>query len=183
MRLTVVGYVLLSVIGIGMLIFVIRLPKVVWRQRMQTELDNPAASARSHLGNLFGGAFAICVLTLFVWMLDGFTYLDAVLVARDWEDAAGKVTDVKSQGRSNPNRYHFQFNVDGQTFSASSYSRAPVDGPSVAIKYDQNDPSVAYIVGTSRFHCLPIWSFGFGLMLVCVFLAFLVCVGHIVIPA
>ena len=129
---------------------------------------------------LVGAALGLAVVGFFFVVTDGPTYVDILLVERDWKEADATIDRViPGVGRDALTRFVFSYSVDESAFTSTCYGPDSLANESpVRARYDGNQPEVANLVGGWRAGGSPVLPMFFFAILLLIVIPLPIAIGH-----
>lgn len=96
------------------------------------------------------GGLVLCLGIVVACVIGIVVTVDRLIIPSDWAEATGRLTSVERDGpdRKESFRLTYSFEVDGQTYTATSFRGSEGElGSTAPIRYDPDDPTQAAVVG------------------------------------
>jgi len=138
-------------------------------------------SVGHHVTMLLGTVAGFGIIGFFFVVTSGAQHLDNLLVARQWTETDGTVTlRIPPLGRDHSARYRFSYRVEQVDFAAECFGPLDFAEGATKVQYDQNEPSVACLVGGWRADGMPFFAMFFAALLALCIFPLPIIIGHIV---
>jgi hypothetical protein len=138
-------------------------------------------SLSHHVTMLLGACAGLGVVGFFFVVTSGVQHLDNLLVEREWIETDGTITlRIPPAGRDHSARYRFAYRVGEVNFEAECFGPRDFTRGAAKVEYDQNEPSVACLVGGRRADGTPFFAIFFAALLALCIFPLPIIIGHIV---